>query len=411
MEDAFNPESEEINQSSTSQNVNLDSNEPDPNSPDYLKIEISDALNEKDKVKFTVKTKTTITTFKETEFSVIREHEEFVWLHDRFVENEEFAGYIIPPSPPKPDFDASREKLQKLTEGESTMTKEEFSKMKQELESEYLAMFKKTVQMHEVFLARLAQHPGFRHDSNFRVFLEYNQDLSVRSKNTKEKFGGLVKSLSKNADELRLSNQKDTDEFFETQKRFLTDYHNKIKVSCGKADRMTNYHRSLADTYIRISSTLNNVATAELDPLSKFLTKISDYFEVARKTESRVASDTDLKLSDTLRYYMRDSKAALDLLYRRTRRLADFEMENKNLDKARLKHKDEKTAEASQQVAKEKFEKISDVARTELNDFKVRRNAMFKKSLTDFVEFQLKHSNAQVLALKNLLDGIKTLSA
>lgn len=402
MEDAFNPEGGE---SPANQDVNLEN--IDPNSDDYLKIEISDALNERDKVKFTVKTKTSIKTFKETEFSVIREHEEFVWLHDRFVENEEFAGFIIPPSPPKPDFDASREKLQKLTEGESSMTKEEFGKMKQELESEYLAMFKKTVQMHEVFLSRLASHPGFRHDSNFRVFLEYNQDLSVRSKNTKEKFGGLVKSLSKNADELRLSSQKDTDEFFEGQKRFLSDYYNKIKVSCTKADRMTNFHRSLADTYIRIHSTLNNVATAETEQLSSFLLKISEYFEVARKTEGRVASDTDLKLSDTLRYYMRDSKAALDLLYRRTRRLADFELENKNLDKARLKHKDEKTAEAAQQLAKEKFENISEVARTELNDFKVRRNTMFKKSLTDFVEFQLKHSNAQVLALKKLLTSLK----
>ena len=41
----------------------------------------------------------------------------------------------IPPAPPKPDFDASREKLQRLGEGEGTMTKEEFSKMKQELEA------------------------------------------------------------------------------------------------------------------------------------------------------------------------------------------------------------------------------------------------------------------------------------
>lgn len=405
MEDAFNPENEESTTSQT-QDINLDT-EPDPTSSDFLKIEISDALNEKDKVKFTVKTKTSIKAFKENEFSVIREHEEFVWLHDRFVENEEFAGYIIPPSPPKPDFDASREKLQKLTEGESTMTKEEFGKMKQELESEYLAMFKKTVQMHEVFLSRLAAHPGFRHDANFRVFLEYNSDLSVRSKNTKEKFGGFVKSLSKNADELRLSSQRDTDEFFEGQKKFLSDYHNKIKTSCIKADRMTYVHRHLADNYIRLSISLNNVATAELDPLSKFLSKISDYFEVARKTEGRTASDTDLKLSDTLRYYMRDSKAALDLLYRRTRRLADFEMENKNLDKARLKHKDEKNAELAQQAAKEKFEKISEVARVELHDFKGRRNVMFKKSLTDFVELQLKHSNAQVLALKNMLESLK----
>ena len=77
-------------------------------------------------------------------------------------------------------------------------------------------------------------------------------------------------------------------------------------------------------------------------------------------------SKFNLKLSDTLRYYQRDSKAALDLLYRRSRRLADFELENKNLDKARLKHKDEKSAEASQALAKEKFEKISEVAKTGL---------------------------------------------
>jgi sorting nexin-5/6/32 len=91
---------------------------------------------------------------------------------------------------------------------------------------------------------------------------------------------------------------------------------------------------------------------------------VSDYFEVARKTEGRISSDTDLKLSDILRYYSRDSKAALDLLYRRTRRLADFELENKNLEKARLKHKDEKTAEQSQQLAKQKFEQISELAKS-----------------------------------------------
>uniref|UniRef100_A0A8C7Z583 Sorting nexin 6 n=1 Tax=Oryzias sinensis TaxID=183150 RepID=A0A8C7Z583_9TELE len=62
-----------------------------------LQVDISDALSERDKVKFTVHTK-------------------------------------IPPAPPRPDFDASREKLQKLGEGEGSMTKEEFTKMKQELE-------------------------------------------------------------------------------------------------------------------------------------------------------------------------------------------------------------------------------------------------------------------------------------
>lgn len=79
--------------------------------------------------------------------------------------------------------------------------------------------------------------------------------------------------------------------------------------------------------------------------------------------ESRVQSDTDLKLSDTLRYYMRDSKAALDLMYRRARCLTDLETANKNLDKARAKNKDTQPAEAAQETLKRKFETISEKAK------------------------------------------------
>ena len=38
---------------------------------------------------------TTLQTFKKSDFSVIREHEEFVWLHDRFTENEDYAGIMV----------------------------------------------------------------------------------------------------------------------------------------------------------------------------------------------------------------------------------------------------------------------------------------------------------------------------
>ena len=38
---------------------------------------------------------TTLSSFKKTDFSSVREHEEFVWLHDRFVESEEYAGIIV----------------------------------------------------------------------------------------------------------------------------------------------------------------------------------------------------------------------------------------------------------------------------------------------------------------------------
>lgn len=63
-------------------------------------------------------------------------------------------------------------------------------------------------------------------------------------------------------------------------------------------------------------------------------------FFLLQKVEGRVASDEDLKLSDLLRYYMRDSHAAKRLLYRRLRCLANYEGANRNLEKARAKNKD-----------------------------------------------------------------------
>ncbi len=90
---------------------------------------------------------------------------------------------------------------------------------------------------------------------------------------------------------------------------------------------------------------------------------------LVQKLESRIQSDTDLKLSDTLRYYMRDSKAALDLMYRRSRCLADFDTANKNLDRARTKNKDVQQAETTQENIKKKFETISEKAKDGLMDF------------------------------------------
>ncbi|XP_044016985.1 sorting nexin-6 isoform X2 [Aphidius gifuensis] len=379
-----------------------------------LQVDISDALSEKDKVKFTVHTKTTLPEFQKSEFLVVRQHEEFVWLHDRFEESEEYAGYIIPPCPPRPDFDASREKLQKLGEGEGTMTREEFTKMKQELEAEYLATFKKTVAMHEMFLTRLAHHPVFRNDHNLRVFLEYDQDLCVRSKKKMELFGGIVRSFSETTDEYYLSaTVKDVNDFFDQEMTFLQQYHNNLKEGTVRADRQTSKHKDVADSYIKISSNLLQIATTDSGKLEKFLTKIAETFEKLRKVEGRVASDEDLKLSDTLRYYMRDTAAAKRLLFRRLKALHTYETANRTLEKSRAKNKDVHAAievaeaEKAQTEACEKFEQMSDKGKEELTDFKTRRIAAFRKNLMELTELEIKHAKGHADLLKKCLDNLR----
>ncbi|XP_014797126.1 PREDICTED: sorting nexin-6 [Calidris pugnax] len=368
-----------------------------------LQVDISDALSERDKVKFTVHTKSSLPNFKQNEFSVVRQHEEFIWLHDSFVENEDYAGYIIPPAPPRPDFDASREKLQKLGEGEGSMTKEEFTKMKQELEAEYLAIFKKTVAMHEVFLCRVAAHPILRKDLNFHVFLEYNQDLSVRGKNKKEKLEDFFKNMVKSADGVIVSGVKDVDDFFEHERTFLVEYHNRVKDASAKSDKMTRSHKNVADDYNRIGSSLYALGTQDSTDICKFFLKVSELFDKTRKIEARVSADEDLKLSDLLKYYLRESQAAKDLLYRRSRSLVDYENANKALDKARAKNKDVLQAENTQQICCQKFEKISESAKQELIDFKTRRVAAFRKNLVELAELELKHAKGNLQLLQSCL--------
>merc|ERR1711988_1069968 len=89
---------------------------------------------------------------------------------------------------------------------------------------------------------------------------------------------------------------------------------------------------------------------ADEKSLVNFLAKASDVMEKMRRIEGRVASDQDLKLSDTLRYHMRDTTAAKDLLFRRLKSLSTYENANKTLEKARA-NKDVVQAENAQQEA------------------------------------------------------------
>ncbi|KAH7730703.1 Protein SNX-6 a [Aphelenchoides avenae] len=386
-------------------NVDLDSDHS-------LVVDISDALSERDKVKYTVHTKTNLPEFTKQEMSVVREHDEFVWLHNCLEENEEYAGFIIPPAPLRPDFDASREKLQKLGEGEATMTKEEFQKMKQELEQEYLATFKKTVAMHEVFLCRLAAHRIFRADPNFRVFLEYEGELSVRGRNKKEVMGSILKRFTQSADEVLLSGQKDVDEFFEHQKNYLVEYHTHIKEATGKADKVCRLRRNVAETYAKIGGHLEKCGQLEAGEsndrqYARFLLKVTETFERLKKNEARCGTDEELKEADTLRYFMRETQAGKDLLYRRMRCLANYESANKNLERARAKNREIQKAETEQAEACKKFEDISALSKSELTDLKKRRVEAFKKNLSDLADLEIKHSKSKIALLQSVINTLK----
>uniref|UniRef100_A0A8R1I2P5 PX domain-containing protein n=1 Tax=Caenorhabditis japonica TaxID=281687 RepID=A0A8R1I2P5_CAEJA len=379
----------------------------DMDSADSILVDISDALSERDKVKYTVHTRTRLAEMK-PDTAVVREHEEFLWLHGALEENEAYAGFIIPPAPPKPNFDSSREKLQKLGEGEATMTKEEFLKMKHDLEQDYLAQFKKTVAMHEVFLQRLAAHSVFKNDQNFRIFLQYEDELSVRGKNKKEQVESFWKRFTQSADEVLLSGQKDVDDFFEKEKNYMVEYNIHIKEAANKAEKLVNARKNVVVAFSKIGDSFERIARGEPNKqLARTFAQGADAMFKLKKVESRSANDEELKLSDTLHYFARDTQAAKDLLYRRMRCLANYEAANKNLERARAKNREIPKAEAEQGEACKKFEEITALAKTELKELKTRRVQAFKKNLTDLAELEIKHTKAEISLLRDVVERLK----
>ena len=107
----------------------------------------------------------------------------------------------------------------------------------------------------------------------------------------------------------------------------------------------------------------NSPENSEASDLNQVTLRIADCLEKLRKIDYRSASDEDLKLSDTYRYYMRDTSSAKELLNRRLRCLANYETANRNLEKARAKNKDVQQAQNAQVEACEKYENISKLAK------------------------------------------------
>lgn len=62
---------------------------------DYVIIELLLLYCETCSMLNTFVSQTTLPVFEKSEFLVVRQHEEFIWLYDRFEENEDYAGYIV----------------------------------------------------------------------------------------------------------------------------------------------------------------------------------------------------------------------------------------------------------------------------------------------------------------------------
>lgn len=373
-----------------------------------LRVNIADATNEKDVVRFTVATKTTLDRFKKRAFKVTRQFEEFVWLHDRFVENTAYAGLLIPPCPPKPDFSASGGKLAKLQADAKSMPDAEAAKLRAEIQGEYLAAFQKTVAMHEAFLMRLSMHPVFREDQNLQVFLEFDKDLQAKAKSRKEKVGGLFSSLARSVDS-SFNNFKDPDEYFDLQRSFIVHYIACTKESKQKLETKVKKRQALQLGLDKLGTTIahsGNTMSAN-ERLRDNMRLLGQTVGKVAIIQKKLAAKEDLKLTDILRYHEADSIAAKDLMYRRIKAYQKKDDTTKSLDTARAKQKKVAEAEAAHKTAVDIKAAIDKTARPELETFKKRRFAACRKGLIQYTQNQIRQAKEETVLWTETLAALK----
>lgn len=137
-------------------------------------------------VVYKVSTKTNLSFFRKSTFSVNRRFSDFRGLRDKLVQKHLHAGRIIPPAP---DKDAVGTAKVKMSKDEDFASDEFIERRRSSLER---------------FLNRTAAHPVLRADPDFREFLELDTDLpkvasvsSISPANWIKKIGSLGENINK----------------------------------------------------------------------------------------------------------------------------------------------------------------------------------------------------------------------
>ncbi|GFR66475.1 sorting nexin-5-like [Elysia marginata] len=310
-----------------------------------FKVLVPEAVKRAENVMFTLQV--TIVA-EEKGLVLLRQYEDFEWLHHNLVTNNDTRGIIVPPLPVKPLSDPkSAESLSKKQMGDNTriMRGDQF-------ENDCLSVQK--------YLKLILSHPTFEQDKQLASFLT-EQEAPVRARLNK----GLMTRLSSVIETARKSNRKDVDDFYNS-----TEYSKAIK------EASLNYNKLLVAQW-RLSSSYSTVATEltsctadrdeELVKLNRVLKALSDGCEDEATCYELKSAKGETTLGLFLDLFARYSDSLKEMHFRRVNDLIDYETSEKALEKAKPPKR--QAAEEVFESTKAAFERASENGRKELNQF------------------------------------------
>ncbi|XP_048776020.2 sorting nexin-5-like [Ostrea edulis] len=322
---------------------------------------------------------------------IVREYDDLEWLQHCLMTEDGVVGCIIPPLPPRPEYDAKAAEM----------------KTKKQLGSDaHIIMadeFHKDCRNVERYLKMVISHQVFGRSELLKQFL-CQKEAAVRTKLKKS----LFMRVSQAVDEARKGQRKDIDEYFQKQRDWSTKY-----AACMK-ETSVNFNKMIY-AQMRLANCYGNLATAlkESVPINDNIQKeingcqliLSEGVENAKHGLEVMSRNDEKTIGVHLDLYTKYMESVKEMLFRRTCLLVSYEEANRALEKAKPNKKT--AAEELQRTTEKSFEECTDNARRELKSFRQQRILAFGEELSTFAEAQIKTSRDTITLLLRTLRSIK----
>ncbi|KAI9440594.1 Vps5-domain-containing protein [Lactarius indigo] len=323
---------------------------------------------------YTVHTKTTSPLFSQPSFSVLRRYSDFLWLYGTLSNNN--PGVVVPPVPEKSPFGRFDDQFvqQRRTALENCINK-------------------------------IANHPVLCKDADLKLFLEsdtFSLDIKHRKAELANERGGLMASIGQSITGPRFV---EMDEWFDRQKAHLDILESQLRGLVKAIEVVSRQRNELAGAVGEFAQIVGDLAASDLGKsLSHSLGALAELERKAQETESaqaradqasllstadeyaRLVNSVRMAFSSRVRVYHAWQNADAEL--RRIKQAHERNRAQGKIATDRLGHSYSQIGEAERRAldAKQEFEHVSRLVKTEVARFEQERIEDFKKTLEQLLD-------------------------
>ncbi|KAI9063885.1 Vps5-domain-containing protein, partial [Trametes sanguinea] len=323
---------------------------------------------------YTVHTKTTSPMYKKSTFSVLRRYSDFLWLYETLSMNN--PGVVVPPVPEKAPF----------------------GRFDNEFVQQRRLGLEKCIQ-------KIANHPVLQKDPDLRLFLEsdtFSLDIKHRKAEIAQEKGGLITAIGQTIAGPRFH---ETDEWFDRQKAYLDSLETQLRGLVKSIEAVARHRQEVAAAAGEFAQTIADLAACDVGKqLSASLSGLAEVERLAQELQSTQAHEDMITVLSTADEYARLISSVRLAFTSRVRVYHAWQSADAHLKRTKQTHENNRAqgklgpealsrslalvadAERKALDARQEFDHVSRLVKSEVARFEQERIEDFKASLEAFLD-------------------------